>query len=95
VFDKERDRVTATCSCPAGVEGPTGQCCKHRISILRGDTHRIVSGNIDDVKIVQGWIAGSDIEIEVQKLAEGEAELEQARQKIAAAKKALAKVMSK
>lgn len=95
IFDKEGDRVTATCSCPAGVKGPTGQCCKHRIGILRGDSDRVVSANIEDIKIVQGWIAGSDIEIEVHKLAEGEAELERARRKVAAAKKALAKVMSK
>jgi uncharacterized Zn finger protein len=94
-FDKEGDRVTATCSCPAGVKGPTGQCCKHRISILRSDTDGIVSANIEDVKIVQSWIAGSDIEIEVRKLAQGEAELELAKKKVAAAKKALAQVMSK
>jgi hypothetical protein len=95
IFDKEGDRVTATCSCPAGVKGPAGQCCKHRFRILRGDTDGIVSANIEDVKIVQGWIAGSDIEIEVHKLAEGEGELERAKKKVAAAKKALAKVMSK
>lgn len=95
IFDKEGDRVTATCSCPAGIKGPTGQCCKHRIGILRGDTDEIVSANIEDVNIVQGWIAGKDIEIEVHKLAEGEAELERTRRKVAAAKKGLAKVMSK
>jgi hypothetical protein len=94
-FDKEGDTVTATCSCPAGVKGPTGQCCKHRIGILRGDTDGIVSANTGDVKIVQGWIAGSDIEIALQKLSEGEADLERARKKVASAKKALAKVMSK
>jgi len=95
VFDKEGDRVTATCSCPAGVKGPAGQCCKHRIGILRGDTDAIVSANIEDVKIVQAWIAGSDIEIEFRKLAESEADLERAKKKVAAAKKALAKVISK
>jgi hypothetical protein len=95
VFDKEGDWVSATCSCPAGVKGPAGQCCKHRTRILRGDTGGIVSANIGDVKIVQGWIAGSDTEIVVQRLSEGEADLERARKKIAAAKKALAKVMSK
>ena len=95
IFDKEGGRVTATCSCPAGVKGPTGQCCKHRIGILRGDTDGIVSTNKEDVKIVQGWIAGSGIEIEVHKLAEGEAELERDKKKVAAAKRALARVMSK
>jgi hypothetical protein len=95
LFDKEGERVTATCSCPAGIKGPRGQCCRHRTNILRGNTDGIVSANIQDIKIVQGWIAGSDIEVEVLKLAEGEAELEQAKKKVAAAKKALAKVMSK
>jgi uncharacterized Zn finger protein len=95
VFDKEGDRVTATCSCPAGVKGPAGQCCKHRINILRGNADGIVSANVQDVKTVQGWIVDSDIEAEVRKLTEGEAELEQAKKKVAAAKRALAKVMSK
>jgi uncharacterized Zn finger protein len=95
LFDKEGGRVTATCSCPAGVKGPRGQCCRHRIGILRGNTEGIVSANIEDVRIVQDWIAGSDIEIEVRKLAEGESELEQAKKKVAAAKRALAEVMSK
>lgn len=95
VFDKKDDKITATCSCPAGVEGPVGQVCKHRVRILHGDTDGIVSTNIAEVKIVQGWIAGTDIEIAVHKLAEGEAELERAKKKVAAAKKALARVMSK
>lgn len=95
VFDNKEDKITATCSYPAGTEGPTGQVCKHRLRILQGGTDRIVSANIEEVKIVQGWIAGTDIEIAVQKLTQGEDELEQARKKVAAAKKALAKVMSK
>ena len=94
-FDKQGDKIIATCSCPAGVEGPLGQVCKHRVRILHGDGDGIVSTNIEEVRIVQGWIAGTDVEIAVHKLAEGEAELERARKKVAAAKKALAKVMSK
>jgi peroxiredoxin len=95
VFDKKDDSVTASCSCPAGAKGPTGQYCKHRFRILRGDTDGIVSVNIEDVKTVQGWIAGSDVETAIHNLAEGEAELERAKKKVAAAKKALARVMSK
>jgi len=72
-----------------------GQCCKHRTRILCGDTDGIVSANTEDVKIVQGWIAGSDIEVAVRKLAKGQSALERAKKKVAAAKKALAKVMSK
>ncbi len=44
---------------------------------------------------MQGWIAGTDIEVAVRNLAEGEAELERARRKVAAAKKALERVMSR
>jgi len=95
VFDKKGDNVTATCSCPAGLKGPTGQYCKHRFRILAGDTDGIVSANVEDVKTVQSWIAGSDVETAIHKLAEGEAELERAKKKVAAAKKALARVMSK
>jgi hypothetical protein len=54
-----------------------------------------VSANVHDVKLVQAWIAGSDIEIAVQELGQGEADLERARKKIAAAKGALASVMTK
>jgi hypothetical protein len=54
-----------------------------------------VSANLEDVKIVQAWIAGSDIEVAVQELGQGEADLERARKKIAAAKRALTFVMTK
>jgi hypothetical protein len=54
-----------------------------------------VGGNLDDLKIVQAWIAGSDIEVAVLILAKGEAALERARKSIAAAKRELAAVMTK
>jgi hypothetical protein len=54
-----------------------------------------VSANIEDAKIVQGWIAGSDVESAIHNLAEGEAELERAKRKVAAAEKAVARMMSK
>ena len=95
VFEKDGDKVTARCTCPAGVKGRPGLCCKHRTRILRGNTDGIVSANIEEAKIVQGWVAGSDFEIAVQKLAQGETALVEARKKIAAAKRALAPIMNK
>jgi hypothetical protein len=95
VVERNGECVTATCTCPAGIEGPAGQCCKHRLAILRGDTGGVVSGNAGDVRIVQGWIAGTDIEAALARLAEGEAEIDQARRKVAAAKRALGRVMSR
>jgi hypothetical protein len=95
VFQKVGNGITGKCSCPAGVKGREGLCCRHRTRILRGNTEGIVSGNLEDVKVVQGWIAGSDIEVSVLNLAKGEAALERARKKIAAAKRELAIVMTK
>ena len=77
------------------MKGRVGLCCRHRTRILRGNTEGIVSGNLEDVKIVQGWIAGSDIEEAALNLAKGEAALERARKNIAAAKRELGPVMTK
>lgn len=58
-FFKENNKVTATCSCPAGRY--SGHC-KHRISILTNKPKDIVSDNLDDVQIVSSWIKGTEVE---------------------------------
>jgi len=95
VFQRNGSRVTASCSCPAGIKGRLGLCCRHRTRILQGNADGIVSGNSGDVKIVQSWILGSGVETAAQELAEGEAALIEARKRITAAKRALSPVMSK
>jgi uncharacterized Zn finger protein len=91
VFDKKGGNLTATCSCPAGL---MGQYCKHRFRILAGNSEGIVSENIEDATTVQGWLAGSDVEMAIHNLGLAEAELDQAKKKVGAAKKALARAMS-
>ncbi|TAA26552.1 SWIM zinc finger family protein [Pseudoxanthomonas winnipegensis] len=60
VFTREGDNITGRCSCPGSRMG--GKNCKHRLSILYACTDGIVSGNLDDVARVCGWMAGSDVE---------------------------------
>jgi uncharacterized Zn finger protein len=90
-FEKHSEtNLSAYCSCPAGVNG---QYCKHRFNILNGDTKGIVSTNIDDVKIVQSWLPGTDVAKALLKVRELEAEADKINKALAAAKKEVAKVM--
>ncbi|MDI1300139.1 SWIM zinc finger domain-containing protein [Methylotenera sp.] len=82
--------LSAYCSCPAGENGMT---CKHRLSILDGNQENIVSSNGADVKIVQSWLFGTDIEKILLKMRHLEAEVEKVKNELSSTKKALAKAM--
>ena len=58
-FIKEGKEFYAFCTCPAG---ESGQCCKHRIAILKGSKEYIRSNNLDDVDKIQSWLPGTAIE---------------------------------
>ena len=91
VFVRRSDtNLSAYCSCPAG---KNGQYCKHRFSILDGETKGIVSDNLDDVKVVQSWLPGTDIEAALIKMRELEAEAVKIKKTLSAAKKEVAKAM--
>lgn len=91
VFVKRSDtNLSAYCSCPAG---KNGQYCKHRFNILDGATKGIVSDNLDDVKVVQSWLQGTDIEAALIKMRELEAEAVKIKKALSAAKKEVAKAM--
>ena len=91
VFVKRSDtNLSAYCSCPAG---KNGQYCKHRFNILDGATKGIVSDNLDDVKVVQSWLPGTDIEAALIKMRELEAEAVKIKKTLSAAKKEVAKAM--
>jgi len=68
-----------------------GQVCKHRFGILFAVTDGIVSGNIEDVAVVCGWIPGSDIEQAMANIELAEEDVLRAKKKLSAAKKGLAK----
>ena len=76
--------------CPAGEHG---QYCKHRFRILSGSKENIVGENTEQVKIVQSWLPGSDLEQTLMKLAEAEHEYDHAKKRLSQAKKNVAKAM--
>lgn len=89
-FMKTQDNLSAHCTCPAG---EIGQYCKHRLRILKGSTERIVSGNQDEVQIVQSWVLGSDVEKAIKEIEEAERAHETTKAKLALSKKKLARAL--
>jgi len=91
VFSKKSDvKFSVSCSCPAGV---FGKYCKHRVSILDGDTKGIVSDNLEQVELVQSWIKGTDIERALIQIKELDIKAAQIKKELAASKKLVAKSM--
>jgi hypothetical protein len=84
--------IAAHCTCAAG---KSGMACKHRVRILRGSVEGVVSANAADVATVATWLAGSDAEAALEKIAALEEEAERNRRELAAAKWSLAKCLLK
>lgn len=82
--------LSAYCTCPAG---ENGQYCKHRFTIMDGESKGIVSNNTDDVKIIRSWLIDTDIEKALIKLRSIEKEAERIKNELTLAKKYLAKSM--
>jgi uncharacterized Zn finger protein len=88
-FIKRSDtKLSAYCTCPAGEHG---QYCKHRFRILDGLTDGIVSNNLHEVKEVNAWLPGTDVEIALIKMRELAAEAERIKKALQKAKKEMAK----
>ena len=91
-FLKENEKITATCSCPAGRY--SGHC-KHRISILTNKSKGVVSENIDDVEKVSSWIKGTEIESALEYFLEMQELEKNAKNETKKAKKIFENIMSK
>lgn len=89
-FTKMDSNLTAHCTCPAGA---VGQYCKHRLRILQGSAEGIVSGNQDEVKTVQSWLPGSDVEIALNDIQEAEQAHEESKKLLDLAKRKLARAL--
>ncbi|MDD2851601.1 MAG: SWIM zinc finger family protein [Desulfuromonadaceae bacterium] len=87
-FQKNNNNLTAYCTCPAG---ENGQYCKHRLNILGGTTDGLVSENIHDVETVISWLSGTDLEIALNEFKFAEYQFDNAKRKLAEAKKRLSK----
>lgn len=64
-FIKDGDSLTALCNCPAGT---FGNLCKHRVSVLEGDTGSVIDTDKDKVNKVVAWLPGTDVESALAKL---------------------------
>lgn len=89
-FTKNNKKINAFCTCPAG---EIGQYCKHRFAIMAGNVKAVVSSNKQQVMIVQTWLPGTDIEEALTELAEAEHEHDNAKKRLTAAKKRIARAM--
>jgi hypothetical protein len=87
VFRKDGDRITASCTCPAGA---FSRLCKHRLRIMSGDHSGIISENLPAVLDVQTWVSGTNIGKALLELHDAERQLEQAKKRIGSSKKRLA-----
>jgi len=91
VFVKRSEtNLSAYCSCRAG---ENSQSCKHRLSILEGKTDGIVSSNLDQVKIVQSWLAGTDLEKNLKIMRQLESEATRIKKELSFAKKSVSNAM--
>ena len=69
---KEKGNVTARCTCP---RGGVGHICRHRLSILAGNSRMVVSGNVADVKHVEAWVVWSDVGVLIARLIDAQKRL--------------------
>ena len=90
-FIKDGTSLTALCTCPAG---QFGSLCKHRVSILDGESATITSDNADQVSTVTAWLVGTDVEAALGELREAQKSTESTKGDLAALKKKLARAMN-
>ncbi len=87
-FQKSTTSFTAHCSCPAG---QNGMQCKHRLNILMGLTDAIISNNVNEVEIIQGWLANTPTDEAMQSLANIDKQYSSIKKALSKAKKNLSK----
>lgn len=90
VFEKKDNSIRALCNCQASVNG---KHCKHRISILKGESKDIVSDNLAQVNTIAKWLNNTDLEQALEIFNKAESNAEKAKKQLAKAKKDLVKAM--
>ena len=89
-FRKFGDNIIALCTCPAALNGLH---CEHRLGIFMGSCKGIVSGNEDQIALVQSWLPGTDIELLLNQVAEAESTFERAKKDLSSLKKRLGRAI--
>jgi len=90
-FIKDGTSLTAICTCPAGTYG---NFCKHRISILDGNTQAITSDNVNEAATVVDWLGGTDVEEALTEMRATEKLADPEKKALNAAKRKLARAMN-
>lgn len=90
-FIKDGTSLTALCTCPAGTYG---NFCKHRISIIDGNTDSITSENASDVATVVDWLRDTDVEAALHEMRQAEKIADPEKKALNAAKRKLARAMN-
>ncbi len=90
-FIKDGTSLTAICTCPAGTYG---NFCKHRISILDGNTKGISSDNANQAATVVGWLSGTDVDAALSEMREAEKIADPDKKALNDAKRKLARAMN-
>ena len=90
-FRAHEGGVQMLCTCDAAA---IGTHCKHRLRLLQGEATDIVSDNAASVGVLVERLAGTALARALTELVEAETAAEQAKRRVAAAKKALARAMT-
>jgi hypothetical protein len=88
VFTRDDGKVSATCTCMAGMEAVS--ICKHRMAILAGDTAAVVSENHDQALSISGWVIGSQLPEQLGAIKAAQTLVDEANAALAEAKDGLA-----
>ena len=70
---KDKNNLTARCTCP---RGGVGHICRHRISILAGNSRMVIGDNVADVKRVEDWVVWSDVGVLIARLVDAQKRLQ-------------------
>ena len=90
-FIKDGSSLTAICTCPAGTYG---NFCKHRISILDGNTKAVTSANVNEAETIVEWLKGTDVEEALSEMRAAENLSDPDKTALNAAKRKLARAMN-
>lgn len=85
-FRMEDGVFSASCTCAAGA---MGQACKHRLSILSGDSSATIGDCSKEVETILSWLPGTSVERAIQAVEAAERQVKLAKAAEAKAKKAL------
>lgn len=89
-FERDHAQLRAFCTCAAG---QNGQYCKHRAGLLLGIIDSVVTGNLEDLRLLGEWLRESPLACGLQELDAAELALEQAKRRVTSARKAVSSLM--